>query len=106
MGSRRLFLGSDYEEGLDYRRLKNQVERIFFLMKDGKARTLSEIQKELETRYPGNHFPESSISAQLRNLRKPIGGSHTITKARRGNPMNGLFEYKLTIPPDLLKNAS
>ncbi len=40
--------------------------------------------------------PISSISAQIRHLRKPEFGSHTIKKRRRGAIENGLFEYRLT----------
>lgn len=45
-------------------------------MKDGKARTLKEIED-----ITGD--PQSSISAQLRNLRKASFGSHVVTKQRR-----------------------
>ncbi len=91
----RLFAGSDYDAQADYKRLKSQVDRIFALMKDGNWRTLTEIKDELETRYPLVSFPESSISAQLRNLRKTSGGAHIIEKKRRGKISNGVFEYQL-----------
>jgi hypothetical protein len=38
---------------------------------------------------------ESSISAQLRNLRKPQFGSFVITRRPRGDRDHGLFEYHL-----------
>ncbi|WP_313515580.1 hypothetical protein [Sphingobacterium sp.] len=99
---RRLFAGSDFDKFVDYRRLKTQIDRVFALMKDSKWRTLQEIQRELGDRYPNKHFPESSISAQLRNLRKEYGGFHTINKRRRGKVSNGTFEYQLEVRKNLL----
>jgi hypothetical protein len=84
------FNGSDYVPYLDDVRLTGQLKRIFDLMRDGKYRTLSEIAKQT-----GDH--EASISAQLRHLRKPKHGSHTVEKRPRGHRENGLFEYKLTV---------
>lgn len=80
------FSGSDYNAALDEQRLTGQVLRIYDLMKDGKWRTLSEI--EAVTR-----DGQSSISAQLRNLRKPSFGSHKVEKRRRTE--QGLFEYRI-----------
>jgi len=39
-------------------------------------------------------YPESSVSAQLRHLRKPKFGGHTILKRRRFSG-HGLWEYQL-----------
>lgn len=77
--------GSDYDEKLDKKRLNTQYDKIFNLMKDGCYRTLQEISIALP-------FPEASISAQLRNMRKE---GHTVLKQRRGEKSKGLFEYKL-----------
>lgn len=82
------FIGSDYKPELDERRLTSQLERIFNLMKDGEWRTLQEIAKITSD-------PQASISAQLRHLRKPKFGSHTVNKRRRGEETKGLFEYQL-----------
>lgn len=57
-------------------------------MQDQKWRTLSEIEKAIEE-------PQASISAQLRNLRKDKFGGHTVNRQRRGDPCQGLFEYRL-----------
>ena len=84
------FSGSDYIKSIDESRLKKQYEVIKILMSDGKWRTLQEI--EVKTGYP-----QSSISAQLRNLRKKSFGSNIIDKRRRGDRSIGLFEYKLKI---------
>lgn len=84
------FNGSDYVPALDRARLTGQIERIYHAIKDGKWRTLREIQE-----LTGD--PEASISAQLRHLRKERFGGHTLNKQRRGEPKNGLFEYQLII---------
>lgn len=82
------FNGSDYKPALDQRRLTNQHDRIWKVMKDKKWRTLSEISTITLD-------PEASISAQLRHLRKDRFGANTINKRRRGKESNGLFEYQL-----------
>jgi hypothetical protein len=83
------FDGSDYEAEHDQGRLSGQIKRIFDLMIDGRWRTLREIQGRTDD-------GEASISAQLRNLRKPEFGRHTVEKRRRGDPKTGLWEYRLT----------
>ena len=84
------FNGSDYVPYLDDQRLTGQLKRIFDLMKDNQWRTLSEIAAITK-----DH--EASISAQLRHLRKPKHGNHTVDKRPRGHREQGLFEYKLTV---------
>lgn len=82
------FNGSDYEPLLDKLRLTGQLKDIYNLMKDGVWRTLQEI--EFVT-----HYPQASISAQLRNLRKQRFGGYIVSKKRRGYHNNGLFEYRI-----------
>ena len=82
------FDGSDIIPEMDNKRLTGQILRIYDLMKDGKFRTLSEIAF-----LTGDH--ESSISAQLRNLRKSRFGGHVVNKQTRGERCNGLFEYQV-----------
>jgi len=84
------FNGSDYNPVLDKARLTGQIERVFNCMKDGKWRSLQEI--ELVT-----NDGQASISAQARNLRKDKFGKHTVLKRRRGDGKSGLFEYQLTV---------
>lgn len=84
------FNGPEYNPEFDLKRLSGQILRIFNLMKDGKWRTLSEIEHETGD-------PQSSISAQLRHLRKERFGSHEVNRQPRGNRENGLFEYQLQI---------
>lgn len=80
------FKGSDYNEQLDKPRLKTQFDKVFELMKDCLPRTLNEI--EIST----GILAQASISAHLRYMRKM---GHTVTKNRRGDKKQGLFEYKL-----------
>ena len=84
------FDGSDYEHKHDYVRLSGQMQRVHDAIKDGDWYTLDEINK-----ITGD--PHSSISAQLRNLRKERFGSHVIDKRYKGNRSNGLWEYSLEI---------
>ena len=84
------FDGPVYEAAYDKIRLTGQVNRVFNAMKDGRWRTLREIHN-LTT------APESSISAQLRHLRKPKFGAHLVNKQSRGARENGLWEYRLIV---------
>lgn len=81
------FDGPDYDHKRDGERLTNQYQVIFDLMKDGKFRTLGEIESI-------TGFPQASISAQLRHTRKPRFGNHTINKHYI---IDGLFEYQLVV---------
>ena len=84
------FNGSDYIPTIDKARLTGQILRVYELMKDGEFRTLSQIAA-------GTGDPESSVSAQLRHLRKEKFGSHIVNKNRIGLRENGLFHYQLVI---------
>lgn len=85
------FNGSDYESAFDDVRLTGQLKLIYSLMIDGKWRTLGEIEVITKA-------PQSSISAQLRHLRKDRFGNHIINKRPRGDRSHGLFEYQLLSP--------
>jgi len=80
------FNGPDYEPENDKPRLRKQHVVIRELMLGSKWLTLSEIARK-------TGYPEASISAQLRHLRKPRFGSYLVPKRRRGDRKNGLFEY-------------
>jgi DNA-binding transcriptional regulator GbsR (MarR family) len=82
------FDGSDYNPVFDNERLTGQIKDIYKLMIDGKWRTLGEIETE-------TNYPQASISAQLRHLRKARFGSHILNKRNRGDRNKGLFEYQL-----------
>jgi superfamily II DNA or RNA helicase len=87
------FKGAGYIKIFDHTRLTGQALGIYDLMKDGKWRTLSEINTLLG-------HPEASISAQLRTFRRKEFGSHTVDRRRRGERENGLHEYRLVVPQD------
>lgn len=87
------FNGSDYEHERDSPRLSAQLGRIWECMKDRQPRTLREISE-----ITGD--PQASISAQLRHLRKPRFGGHTVLKTHLGN---GLYVY--TVIPNVSKQG-
>jgi hypothetical protein len=82
------FDGSNYEAKYDGARLTKQLLKIFAMMETGHWHTLREISL-----FTGVHEP--SVSAQLRNLRKPAFGAHKVNKQPRGDRGNGLWEYQL-----------
>jgi predicted transcriptional regulator len=81
-----MFDGADVIPSRDELRLFNQLDRVWFLMKDGRWRTLDEISE-----LTGD--PPASISAQLRNLRKKKFGSHVV---ERQYIDSGLYKYRVT----------
>lgn len=80
------FDGATYDPEHDEVRLKGQLWHMFQLMKDGKRRTLSEIETV-------TGYPQASISTRLRDFRKPRFGGHTLHLLRRGDPKRGWYEY-------------
>lgn len=81
------FNGDDYVPERDNPRLASQYDRVFYLMRDGKPRTLGEISA-------ATGDPESSVSAQLRHMRKERFGSHEVLRERQGA---GLYTYQLIV---------
>lgn len=84
------FNGPAYDVDRDTARLSGQIGRIFELMKDGAWRTLDEISS-------ATGDPPASCSAELRHLRKERFGKHTVDKRHRGEPADGLWEYRLIV---------
>ena len=82
--------GITFEYERDARRLAGQHARVLALMRDGVYRTLSEIAE-----HTGD--PEASVSARLRDLRKPKFGSYTV---ERRYVRRGLHEYRLALRAD------
>jgi len=80
--------GSNYNPADDDERLKKQLGRVFVAMSDGKWHTLRWIAK-----VTGD--PQSSVSADLRHLRKQRHGSWIIDKRNKGG---GLFLYRMRNP--------
>jgi hypothetical protein len=82
------FDGHTYQPELDFGRLTSQLIRVYVAMRDGRWRTLDEIQV-----LAGGQ--QAAVSARLRDLRKSKFGAHTVERRRRGNGERGLFEYRL-----------
>ena len=81
------FDGADYNHERDSERLTSQLSKIMDVVKDGNWRTLKEIADI-------TLYPEASISAQLRHLRKERFGSHEVEKTYI---KNGLYKYRVII---------
>lgn len=84
-----VFDGDDYVHQRDSKRLKTQLEQIESYIEGKGYLTLQEIAD-------ATGFAQTSVSAQLRNLRKERFGSRKID---RKYISNGLYSYKL-MPKD------
>lgn len=80
--------GASYVRTFDYKRLNAQQRRVWDVMADGVWRTLREISA-----VTGD--PEASISARLRDLRRPEFGGFRVDRRRRGDPKHGINEYQV-----------
>lgn len=69
--------GETYEPALDKERLNAQQQRVFDAIKDGEWRTLYAIAQKTGD-------PETSVSARLRDLRKPKFGGYEVERRRDG----------------------
>lgn len=72
---------------IDFDRLQGQTKAIHDLMIDGDWRTLTEIEQN-------TGYPQPSISAQLRHLRKARFGGFIVNKRRRFED-KGIWEYQV-----------
>lgn len=85
--------GPAYDKNIDGKRIHNQTLKIrdYMLLVGslgkGHWKTLGEIEEVLK-------YPQASISAQLRHLRKKEFGSYVVEKRRRGI----LWEYLVSLP--------
>ena len=70
----------------DFPRLNRQLRAVYDLMRDGYWRGLKEIAFQIDE-------PEASISARLRDLRKPKWGGFTVERMNRGG---GFWMYRLS----------
>lgn len=86
------FDGSTFEAEHDQQRLGNQLRRVLQVLLVGEPLTLAEIRERTGD-------PEASISARIRDLRKPKFGAHTVHSLRRGDPKSGVWEYRLEARP-------
>ena len=83
------FDGRTFEPKVDLKRLKSQQADVARAMADGGWHTLHALA------FRTGH-PEASVSARLRDLRKPRWGSNLIQ--RRRHLGGGLWEYRLLRP--------
>ena len=79
------FDGETYDAEADLDRLSGQLLKVFSLMRDGQWRTLEEISIQIGK--PGSH---ASVSARLRDLRKPKFGCHEVERRPRFARASGL----------------
>lgn len=79
------FQGTTFSEDLDGERLRTQLFRVVALMEDGQWRTLKQVAFAVDG-------SEASVSARLRDLRKPQFGNHKVEKMRVAD---GLWVYRL-----------
>lgn len=82
-----LFDGRTYSAPRDESRLFAQLEDVLSVMRDGEWHTLDAISA-------ATGHPQASVSARLRDLRKPRWGSHTVERAY---VERGLFKYRMTV---------
>ena len=83
------FGGESYDAERDGERLHKQLRAVRDLMIDGRWRSLSDIEWGLL----GASYPQASISARLRDLRKRKYGSYTVERRYAGD---GLWEYRVS----------
>lgn len=81
-----VFDGNHYHQTEDEIRLTKQLQGVYNCIRDGGWQTVKEIADK-------TNYPQPSISAQLRNLRKEkFGGMNVQGRYRSGTR---IFEYKL-----------
>jgi len=83
--------GTTFDPALDGPRPGRQLADVRRVMGFGQWLTLAEIATITGA-------PEASVSARLRDLRRPEHGGHEVKRRRRGEAKRGLFEYSLTPP--------
>lgn len=82
--------GETFDHDRDGERLNLQREKVFAVMRDEQWHTLGVLEKI-------TGYPQASISARLRDFRKPKFGSYTV---ERRYVSNGLWAYRLLLPTD------
>lgn len=86
------FAGSDFNAERDQERLTRQIDCILSVVLNTGWWTVQGITEACRKRFPRQHFPENSVQAQLRNLRK-IG--YAVEK-RNVAESGVLFQYHVT----------
>ena len=90
MGERSVTYGPAYDPAIDGKRIMRQHERIRSYMLARGWVPLAQIALDLD-------YPEASVSAQLRHLRKPRFGGHTVDRERRESAGGGTWIYRLKV---------
>lgn len=72
----------------DMVRLGRQRTAVWAVMLTGRWLTLAELEE-------ATGYPQASLSARLRDFRRPKYGGHTVDRRRR-LPGGGQYEYRLT----------
>jgi hypothetical protein len=78
--------GESFDRARDGKRLNAQAQAVFSYMQHGEWRTLADIAA-------ATGHPEASVSARLRDLRRPQFGGYTV---ERRYIANGLWQYKVS----------
>jgi len=86
------FSGADYDPERDRERLMRQIDCIREVALNAGWVTVQKLAIACRKKFPNTGFPENSIQAQLRNLRK-VG-----FRLERRHVSGGLFEYHLSPP--------
>jgi hypothetical protein len=82
------FAGHTYVPQMDRARLGEQLQRVLDVVSDGLWRTPEELEAATGDRW-------ASISARLRDLRKPQFGGHDVQRQRIKDYDRGNFRYRL-----------
>ena len=90
------FDGQTYDPQSDAARLTAQQVRIRALMLDAQWRTPEEVSQALGLRLT------SGTTARIRDLRKTRWGGFNVERRHRGDPKDGLWEYRVAglLPPE------
>jgi hypothetical protein len=82
------FNGATYDRELDRKCLSKQMLIVYDLMQDKRFWTLRELAQ-------ATGYSQTSVSARLRDFRKEKFGSYLVESRRRGDPSDGIHEYRL-----------
>lgn len=85
------FDGETFEPKLDAQRLGSQLKAVEATLLKGEWYSIPQLALALRKR--GINCREASISARIRDLRKPKFGGYTVERSRAGK--DGLFEYRI-----------
>jgi hypothetical protein len=85
------FSGETFDQAADGRRLTNQLDRVYALMRDGRWRTLREIARAVGG-------SEAGVSARLRDFRKERFQERCpALQVERRRKAGGLYEYRVVV---------